>query len=367
MTDPLDTEIRRLMGELEQRAPLPPTTGELHLRGQPPPRHRRGSRLIGLAALFVMVAAVLSFQPWHDRSSTRVATGFGPTSVPLGLAGTIPGEAALPDPTFVTIASPPQGLRFIEGGSQVLEGRSEEILLADSNGRSVRLIGLAPGSCGAGLPVTTLREATGTATAPSRAAGQIAPTSAEAVFVGSGNGGALHWCEQGKMDINLITGGFDESGTRRLATTVQLIPGTSDRLTIDVPAGFVAGRPTTQGRLYKLAFRPDDASSSRPQLTVMVASAWTTDLGLLKARAGGSTSDVDAGGRKGFILQLPGGSRYQSLTVVYDDRTIVTLQGDGLTPDQLVAAAASIRPADPSLAPDITGDAGRCKRLGLCG
>lgn len=366
MTDPLDTEIRRLMGELERQAPLPPTSEELHLRGRPPPRHRSGFRLTGLVAFLVLVAGVISLQPWHDRSSTPVATGIGPTSLPLG-AAPIPGDAALPDPTFVTVASPPQGLRFIEGGSQVLRGRSEEILLADPKGQSVRLLWNAAGGCGAGTPLTTLREAPGTATAPPRAAGQIAPTSAEAPFVGSGNGGALHWCEQGKVDINLITSGFDEPGTRSVATTVHLIPGTSDRLTIGVPAGFAAGRPNAQGRLYNLAFRPDDASSSRPQLTVMIASAWTTDIGLLKARAGGSTSDVDVGGRKGFVAQSPGGSRYQSLTVVYDDRTIVTLRGDGLTTDQLAAAAASIRPADPSLAPDIAGDPGRCSRLGLCG
>ena len=99
-----------------------------------------------------------------------------------------------------------------------------------------------------------------------------------------------------------------------------------------------------------------------------VRGAWTTDLRLLEARSAlSSATEVDVGGRRGFIGQMPGGPRFQSLTVVYDGRTIVTLAGDGLSPDQLLSAAASLAPADASVAPDVRTEPGKCDRLGMCG
>jgi hypothetical protein len=117
-----------------------------------------------------------------------------------------------------------------------------------------------------------------------------------------------------------------------------------------------------------LASRPSQSATSRPQLTVRLNSAWTTDVQLLEASAGlPSVRQIDVGGRRGFVGQGAGGPQYQSLTLVYDDRTIVNIGGDGLTSDELIAAAASLGPADPALAPDVAGDPQRCARLGLCG
>jgi hypothetical protein len=177
----------------------------------------------------------------------------------------------------------------------------------------------------------------------------------------------LHWCDHGHIEIDLIVSGLDETATRSLAKTIRPQAGTPNALTLDPPPGFAAGQPNAKGLLYSLVYQPDDAPASRPQLVVTVASAWTTDLRLLEARSGGSPVEVTVGERKGFRVQAPGGPRYQSLTLLYDERTVVTLSGDGLTPDQLVAAAASLRPGDASTAPDVSGDPARCNRLGLCG
>jgi len=80
-----------------------------------------------------------------------------------------------------------------------------------------------------------------------------------------------------------------------------------------------------------------------------------------------SASDVTVDGRPGFATALPGGPRYQQLTVLFDDHTLVTLQGTGLSASQVQQAGASLAPADPALAPSVIGDASRCERLGLCG
>lgn len=363
MTDQLHTEIRRLMGELSQRAPLAPTPEALSRRRQPRPKGPNGTRPLALVALLVVVAGAVVTLQLGDDSSTRVATGTVPPSQASGGQGDLPPDVALPEPTFLTIATPPGGLRFIEGGSRTTGGRSDEIVLADSTGRALRLLWNASNSCAPGTPRTTVRGATD---APAEVRPQ-ALSSDDAPWVQSGDGGSLRWCQQGKAEVNLIAMGFEEEATRTLARTVQLAPGSVEKLIIAVPPGFVAGRPNAQGWLYRLVFRPEQATSSRPQLTVTITSAWATDLRLLGARLGASATEVDIGGRRGLLAQAPGGPQYQWLILVYDDRTVVTLQGDGLTREQLVSAAASLRLADPSLAPDISGDSGRCDRLGMCG
>lgn len=362
MTDQLDTEIRRLMGELSQRAPLAPSPEELSRRPQPRSQGPNGARSLALAALLVAIAGAVVTLQLGDDSSTRVATGTVPPSRASGGQGNLPPDVALPEPTFLTIATPPEGLRFIEGGSRTTGGRSDEIVLAESASRAVRLLWNTSSSCAAGTPLTTVRGADAAAEGKPHA---LSPD--KSPFVHSGDGGSLRWCHQGKVEVNLIATGFDEEATRTLARSVQLAPGSAEKLIIAVPPGFVAGRPNAQGRLYRLVFRPEQATSSRPQLTFTITSAWTTDLRLLGARLGTSATEVDVGGRRGLLTQAPGGPQYQWLILVYDDRTVVTLQGDGLTREQLVSAAASLRLADPALAPDVSGDSGRCDRLGMCG
>jgi len=190
----------------------------------------------------------------------------------------------------------------------------------------------------------------------------------DAAFVVSAGTGTLHWCDESKTDILLVTTGFDEAAARALGATVQPVDGRPTDLTLRVPAGFVAGRPSTAGLGYNLAFGPKQTTATKPSLTVLIRSAWTTDLRLLKTRSvHSSATEVDVGGRRGFSGQLPGGPRFQALTVVFDDRTIVELAGDGLSAEQLLSAAASLGPADPSTAPDVSGDPQRCERLGMCG
>jgi len=351
------------MGELSQRAPVAPAPDGLSRR--PPPQSRgapQRRRLAFVALLVTVVGGAITLQLIDDHSSTPVATGTVPSSN-AGGQGALPADVPLPEPTFLTVATPPEGLRFIEGGSRATGGPSGDILLADASGRYLRLVWRAPSGCASGTPRTSVRGATD---APAEAP-PVARSSDEAPFVPDGNARSLHWCQQGRVDVNLIAGGIDEATTRRLARSVERAPGSTDQLIVAVPSGFVAGRPDAKGRLYRLVFRPDDTTSSRPQLFVSTASAWTTDLHLLGAQLGGAAAEVDVGGHKGLLLQAAGGARYQELLLVYDERTVVTLAADGLTPDQLLSAAASLHPADPSLAPDVSGDPGRCQRVGLCG
>ncbi|MDQ6613834.1 MAG: hypothetical protein M3083_03555 [Actinomycetota bacterium] len=119
---------------------------------------------------------------------------------------------------------------------------------------------------------------------------------------------------------------------------------------------------------YSLIFRPDAKASSRPQLTIVIVGPWSTDLKLQKAQADApSAPTIDVGGHPAWLVQsIPGTPRSLSLHLLYDNHTVVAFDADGLTPQQLIAAAASLAPANPSVAPNVSADLPLCKHLGLC-
>lgn len=87
MTDALDTEIRRVMGELWQRAPIAPTAEELRgqeLRGREPRRHGRRVRAGTWAMVAVGTVVAVVLPRVSDRSATELATGGPVTSVATG-------------------------------------------------------------------------------------------------------------------------------------------------------------------------------------------------------------------------------------------------------------------------------------------
>jgi hypothetical protein len=369
MTDPLTTEIRRAVAELVDAAPLPPDFDEIVIH----PLGRDGRRGVGIKAaagiVVVAVAAVVLFAVRRSPGPTTV-TILPSSSTTLTMSAGTPIVGAIPPtPTLVSPTKPPPGLRFIVGGSSDGAAQiSNEILVAGPPSRSARLIWFPPyhGACIDQAPATTV--APGTSGTNSALAPTVLPVSPQqAAFTPSGDGGSsLEWCVNKTFKVDLDTTGFDETTARALAATVELVRGQSDEFTLVAPPGFVAGRPSTGGTMYVLTFGRDAASTSTPPLTVMIQGAWTTNLNLLESQSPPATN-LDIGGRPAFIFQLPGGPRYQWLTIVYDNRTVVTLEGDGLTRQQLISAGSSLAPADPSLAANVSGDPQLCEHLGLCG
>ncbi|MDQ6725794.1 MAG: hypothetical protein M3066_06470 [Actinomycetota bacterium] len=364
MTDRLTTEIRSALAELVDAAPLPP---DLPGAGGRPRRRTRPTRVVAIGLLAAALAGGLVAVD-RRHPSTSVAAGQPPDTNHNAELAPI-GSDVLPPPTFVSPTSVPGGLQFIEGGrTSPATSAPNEILIAGGEGRSARLVWTAASACGSATPVTAVRPGTGGSALSSPVATAMASDPQTASYGSTGGNGSLRWCEGGTTSVMLLTTGFDETAARALAATVRPAAGRAGDLTLVVPTGFSAGRPSARSVSYTLAFRPSQSATSRPQLTVGVRSAWTTDLQLLEASGGlPSVRQIDVGGSRGFVGQGAGGPQYQSLTVVYDERTIVNLGGDGLTSDQLIAAAASLAPADPAVAPDVTGDPQRCARLGLCG
>lgn len=365
MSDVLTSHIRRAVAELVNAAPLPPDIGHAASRPSPRRTHRRAA-LAGT----LLVALVAGVGVLNQDSSTTVSVGQPsvPPTDPVDDPGAVPLPTSL-DPTFVSVSAPPAGLQFIEGGTGASTARGLSAIVAAGPSGSVARLTWTPtpvrGMCASAGPVTTVRGPN--AATPAVPAAVMASTPAEATFTASGDGGFLQWCRDDRS-FTMSTIALGESEARTLAATVRPVAGRPDDVTLDTPPGFVRGRPTTAGPTHVLVFRPNQALSARPQLTVRVRGAWTNDVRLLKAEAGVPTAtEVNIGGRPAFLYEMPGGPRYLSLTVIWDDRTSVTLSGDGLSFSELRAAAASLGPADPALAPDVQGDPGRCSRLSMCG
>lgn len=82
MTDPLDTEIRKVMGKLSERAPMPPTLGEIVRRGSP--RRSRGGfrRWAALATAAAVCAVAVGLVRLNEGGdSARLVTAGPPPTV----------------------------------------------------------------------------------------------------------------------------------------------------------------------------------------------------------------------------------------------------------------------------------------------
>ncbi len=55
------------------------------------------------------------------------------------------------------------------------------------------------------------------------------------------------------------------------------------------------------------------------------------------------------------------------VAVLYDEQTLVVLSASGLARSDLLAAAASLVPGDPSVPRPVAADPGLCDGLGMCG
>lgn len=361
MTDALTEEIRRAVAELVDAAPVAPDFEVL----PGPPSRRPAYALVVATAVVLLVVGGLGLL--RRDASTVVSVGQrssapGGGGASTGIPAAVPGE-----PTFVAPSTLPQGLRLIEGGTgDSTTVAVNTILVAGPDGATARLSWSvdAGGAC-VSAPWPRGEPSVESGSAVERL-DRVPSTPADSPFTPSRDGSRLNWCAEGRF-FTFTAMGLSEDSARGIAASARVVPGRLDDVTIVPPSGFVAGAPKAVGQAHVLVFRPHENTSARPQLGMRVRSAWTTDLRLLKAELGVPTAtDVDVGGRPGFIKEMPAGPRYYNLTVVYDDRTLVHLSGDGLSLAEMLSLAASLTPADRSMAPDVTSDPQRCKRLALC-
>jgi hypothetical protein len=179
----------------------------------------------------------------------------------------------------------------------------------------------------------------------------------------------IEWCDGGyRLKATILRNGLSPAEQAALRS-LRRTDDPQHRFAVDVPPGMGAFGALT--RTEQIAWRYEGGAR------------W------LLVRAEGSEPDVrrafDFGQHSGLVIRdvTVAGRRAwfanddNALHVQWDDHTLVTLQGAGLSDDELIAAGNSLGPADPALAtPEVDGsprvspavDPGApCPRLGLCG
>ena len=336
MSDPLTTEIRRALVEVADTAPVPPDPAAFP-HPVPAAASSRGRRVaVAVAAVAVLAVGLAIASVLTGReSSTDVATG----PSPAGPAPTtfLP-RPALPSPPLVAPTKLPDGVRHIGGITTTKEPSAHRIILVGAGGQKMKVVWNrdTPSRCGP----------------PPQGTPPFPPDPDAAAYEADGGGAVLHWCS-GRTEVRLLTVGVGEAEARRVARSVRLSGDTAD-LTLIVPAGFRAARAPTSTPMTVLVYGSPgvDARAKVPagglRLTVVVEPAWTDDLALLAGdTVFSNTSEVSIGGRPGLVGRMEG--RTPSVMLVEAPSTLVTLYGEGVTQEQLLAAAASLAPADPSI------------------
>jgi hypothetical protein len=314
MTVELDRRIRRFVAELVDAAPLPP----LH----PAPRTPR-------------VAA----RPWLRATLTL---GFvAATAMALVVAGRdsqepAPATTVPASPTFLLPANLPPGVQLAVAGRDVIHASFHEILIwSDDFARTARLqwqraSGVCDGPRGSTLPASP----------------------AEAIALGRP---AIQWCDPDHDLMGTLSAGRGLSH-EEVAQLASGITGPVDgRLAIALPPGFRSVVTPRSTEVISARYESPDGS---PALHVRVTSAGPLALDRLRA---------DNPGELVVVAGRPGLQAERFVAVLADERTLVVLSSQSLAPADLLAAAGSLAPADPGLAPPVAGRPGLCERLGLCG
>lgn len=344
MSDPLTTEIRRALVEVADTAPVPPDPASFP-DPMPAAASSRSRRVaIAVAAVAVLAGGIATASVLAGReSSTDVTTG----PSPAGLAPTtfLP-RPALPSPPLVAPTKLPDALRHIGGITTTKEPSAHRVILVGAGGERMKVVWNrdTPSRCGP----------------PPQGSPPFPPDPDAAAYEADGEGAVLHWCS-GRTEVSVLTEGVGEAEARRVARSVHLSGDTAD-LTLIVPAGFRAARAPTSTPMTVLVYgspgvdaRAKDVPQGDLRLTVVVEPAWTDDLALLAGdTVFSNTSEVSIGGRPGLVGAMEG--RTPSVMLVVAPATLVTLYAEGVTQEQLLAAAASLAPADPAIVAGLKAD-----------
>jgi hypothetical protein len=364
VTDRLTTEIRRAVAEMVDAAPLPPEFPLPALQPAGPAHPKRTTAMAMTLAFAVVVAAAVGI--WNTRTNhPRVQVG--PSAQVRQSSTPAPTTPVAPTPSFVLPTKLPTTVKFLAGGQVYAStpgpGGVKNIILVGPSGQSARLTWSGSGDCNTLEPTTTVAQEAGQVAPAGQGQSTMATNPDAAPYRASGNAGLLNWCVQSAGRVQLTTVGMGETGSRSLSRTVRSSP-TAEGLSLTTPTGFVSGSPDAGGFQYTVKYGPVATGASAPTVVVTISPAWTNNVSLLETFTGFSSPIMTIGGRPGFVVDTPGN---MSATVLYDANTIVSVQGTGISLNQVEVAAASLAPASSALAPDVSADPSTCNILGLCG
>jgi hypothetical protein len=251
---------------------------------------------------------------------------------------TVAANNAVIEPTLLTTSNLPTGLTLEDGGTTASSAAAEVELVTPDNSASYR-IQWQGASCI-------------TASISSRADALEALEAQEESPANEPRDLHVEWCDGPNYFVVYGTG----STTAGLVTLVSTVTATADsaELTFVPPTGMQYRTELVNRTWSALAYRDGDRS-----LLIKVTSAIDGQIPLSLAQEG-QTLSVGP-----FTAYRTGEQPSPQLSLVYDDNTLVFISGENLTDQELADAAAALQPADPTLAPPVSGN---CDTFGaMCG
>ncbi len=333
--DNVDTRIRRAVAELVDAAPLPPSFDRIVAARRT--RHRR--RLVLVVPLAVAAAVVALVARNELRSPVEVTTEIAPSDRSIVPA---PKEAVWP--TRVAPSKLPAGLELADAARDTTRrepsGSGQLEFWSGDFARS-GLVSWSPsrGGCRSSPVAQSQREAIER-------------------FRDFPEGSSLQWCDSATgLHVGVSTHGMPSEDAAELARRVHARDGS---VTVALPEGFRGVE--VPGVYHVIALRYEGRTlAGKPQLHVRIDSAGPFELERRRAQMWERRPRLATlGGRPALETE-------NAVIVLYDDRTLVTLSGDGLSREDVFAAAESLVARNDIDIPSVTSDPAACDRLRICG
>jgi len=362
----LDPHVKAVFDEIVARTPdIGPTPlgGVVHL-GPAPSNNGRGWLAVAAAAIVVVaVGGLLAIErpssdtqnvapaaqpsavsPLTEQADTTrsesLPAATGETTVASPSPVTVPANNAVVEPTLLTSSGLPTGLTLEDGGTVTSAGPAEVELITPDNSVSYR-IQWQPADCNsAGVPPRT---------------DALADLATQQVSAGEHPiDPSVQWCD-GPNVVAVYSTGSTPDGFVAFVSTVSAAADSSS-VTFIPPSGMQYRSGLVTRTWSALSYRNGDRV-----ILIKVTSAVDGEIPLSLAQV--SDEQAIIVGR--FTAYRMADQPSPQLLLVYDDNTVVFISGENVTDQELEDAAAALRPADPTLAPPVSGN---CKTFGaMCG
>jgi hypothetical protein len=303
----------------------------------PPGPPRRGPQLAGALVVLVALVAIVYVVITSTPSAEQAGRGRTPATSPFSLPSVESGSIR---PTMVAPGQMPGELHLVEGAADRSGFGDDRLMLivwSASKGEAIEVLG-----------ETGCRER-------SHALADRAVAVAQARRDPESD---IRWCEDG-LQFTVIAGPSTEAEVAALVVATvrfdltaagpQATAGTATAGTVTAPTGFevIPGEPRGERVLLRYA-----AAASGPQVTVLVQGGdrWSLDRYAAQSVLNGGWRGprTPIGPSPGYIVEQPSSTEVH---LQYDEHTMVSITGEGLSGDEMRRLAASLADADPSLAP----------------
>jgi hypothetical protein len=337
------TDVRKIRGLVAELVDAAPAAPPLDAVPSADPRASRRRHVAVLAAISSLAAAAAVIVAFDGGDESRVQLGGRPTAPPA--------VEEYEKPTFVVPSRLPAGFELVAAGSDTSRrmGAQEIVFWSEDFMRAGRVVWDGPdGRC----PPARRRSV---AISQQQAIEEYRSAPASTASAGTIRE-PLRWCDPADAVMVTVVPGRGLS-REETADVAEGIVRKGEDLLLSLPPGFTAVRTPEDRDLIRLLYRG-------PGGTDLWVDVWGR--GLLSLESHRVDSENPASWQPMTLGGRPALKGDHVVTVRYDEHTLVDMYSLRLAESDLLAAAASLVPGDPSVPTPVVSDRSLCKRLDMC-